>query len=144
MSDSDEMNALALAYLHGKESLPQKIREAFGNMPQAPLAKIIEECIAVQPRIDLAPLLKRIALTNQGRVEDLSNPEFKSYLIAECDTTELDLHRAISIINNFLVIKASAAKGDKTMLIAARDGENSGQKSATMNDLLKQIGKRKK
>jgi hypothetical protein len=142
MSDSDEMNALALAYLHGKESLPQNIRDAFANMPQAPLAKIVEECIAVQPRIDLVPLLRRIAQTNQGRVEDLSSPEFKSYLIAECDTNELALQRVVSIINNFLVIKASRIEGDKPILIAARDEDNSGQKSSSMNELLMQVGTR--
>jgi hypothetical protein len=38
----------------------------------------------------------------------------------------------------------ASVNGDKRLLIAARDEDNSGQNSATMNDVLKQIGKRRK
>jgi hypothetical protein len=143
MNPNDEITALALDYLKSKDAISERVRDAFADMPRAPLAKLIDEFIEMQPQFKLCPLLKRIGDTNQGRIEDLNVPAFQSYLIAKCETNEMELHRATSALNNFLLIKASAAKGDKPMLIAARDGENSGQKSATMNDLLKQIGKRK-
>jgi hypothetical protein len=59
-------------------------------------------------------------------------------------TSEIELHRAISTLSNFANTKPTYTNGDKPLLIAARDENNSGQKSTTMNDLVKQIGKRRK
>lgn len=144
MKSRDEIRALALTYLKTKEAISQRIQSEFPEMPRAPLARLIDEFIEMQPQFDLCPLLKRIGETNQGRIEDLSALEFQSYLIATCETNDTELRRAISALSNFLIVKASSAHGDKRMLIAARDGGNSGQKSASMSDLLKQIGKRRK
>lgn len=144
MKPRDEMTALAADYLKNRDALAKRVGDAFANLPRAPLAKLIDDFLKSSPKIDIAPVLKKIAETNQGRLDDLNMPEFQSYLIAKCGTNEKELHRTIAALNNFLLIKTSSANGDKTMLIAARDGENSGQKSATMNDLLKQIGKRRK
>ena len=143
MKPRDEMTALAAEYLRNRDAIAERVGDAFANIPRAPLAKIVDDLVEMQPQFSLNPLLKRIGELNQGRVDDLNMPQFQSYLIAKCETNEMDLRRAISAINSFLLIRATASGGDKAMLIAARDGENSGQKSATMSDILKQISKRK-
>ena len=144
MNPNDEITALALDYLKSKDTIAEKVRDAFSDLPRAPLAQLIEEFLAMQPRFDLAPLLMAIGETNQGRIEDLNLPIFQSYLLAKCGVNEMQLHRAIKALNNFLVIKASSAQGNRTMMIAARDEENSGSKSATTADLLEQVKKRVK
>jgi hypothetical protein len=144
MKPRDEMTALAADYLNNREAIAKHVGEAFANIPRAPLAKLICDFLALSPQIDIAPILKKIAETNQGRLEDLNVTEFQSYLIAKCMTSEIELHRAISTLSNFANTKPTYTNGDKPLLIAARDENNSGQKSTTMNDLVKQIGKRRK
>ena len=144
MKPRDEMTALAADYLKNREAIAKHVGDAFANIPRAPLAKLVDDFLALSPQIDIAPMLKKIAEMNQGRLEDLNVSEFQSYLIAKCATNETELRHAISALNNFTNIKAAYASGDKPMRIAARDEKNSGQKSTTMNDLLKQIGKRRK
>lgn len=144
MKPRDELTALAADYLQNRDAIARRVEDAFANIPRAPLAKLIDEFLEASPHIDVAPVLKKIADTNQGRLEDLNMPEFQSYLIATCGTNEIQLRHLTQALHNLLTIKASSANGNKTMLIAARDGDNSGQKSATMNDLLKQIAKRKR
>ncbi len=121
MNPNDEITALALDYLKSKDAISEKVRDAFADMPRAPLAQLIDEFLAMQPRFDLASLLKQIGETNQGQIEDLNLPVFQSYLVAKCSTDETQLHRAIKALNNFLVIKASSSQGNRMMLIAARD-----------------------
>jgi hypothetical protein len=142
MNPNDEITALALDYINSKEAISERVREAFADMPRAPLAQLVDEFLAMQSMIDLAPVLKRIREVNQGRLEDLNLPVFQSYLIARCETDELQLRRAISALNNFLVIKAASSRGDKTVLIAARDDDSTGRKSASTDDLLQQVKKR--
>jgi hypothetical protein len=144
MNSRDEIKALAVAYFKTKEAISASIQSEFPKMPRAPLARLIDEFVEMQSQFDLCLLLKRIGDTNQGRIEDLSTLEFQSYLIATCETNDSEIRRAISALNNFLIVKASSANENKRMLIAARDGGNSGQKSASMNDLLRQIAKRRK
>ncbi len=144
MKPRDEMTALAAEYLKNREAIAEHVGDAFANIPRAPLAKLIDDFLAFSPNIDMAPILKKIAETNQGRLEDLNVSEFQSYLIAKCGTNEIELRRATSALSNFTTIKLASVHGDKRLLIAARDEDNSGQNSATMNDVLKQIGKRRK
>jgi hypothetical protein len=140
MSDSDEMTVLAQAYMRSRAIMPQNVRDAFANMPKAPLAVVAEELIAAQPDSELTPLLKCIAEINQGRVEDLGMPVFQSYLISECATNESQLRRVINAIKSFLAINALS----DTALMAARDEDNSGRKSVTKAEIQRLAKKRKK
>jgi len=144
MKPHDEITCLAADYLKNREAISKHVGDAFANIPRAPLAKLIDDFLAFSPQIEIAPILRKIAETNQGRLEDLNVSEFQSYLIAKCATDEMVLRRAIFALSNFSNIKAAYADGDKPMRIAARDDKNSGQNATTMNDLLKQISKRRK
>jgi hypothetical protein len=140
MSDSDELTVLAQAYMRSRTTMPQNVRDAFANIPKAPLAEVAEELIVAQPDSELIPLLKCIAEINQGRVEDLSMPVFQSYLISECDTDEIQLRRVTNAIKSFLAINALS----DTALMAARDEDNSGRKSVTKAEIQRLAKKRKK
>jgi hypothetical protein len=142
MKRDDDITALALDYLSSEDEIRARVGDAFAVMPRAPLAKLIDEFLETSPNIDVAPVLKRIADTNQGRLEDLNVPVFQSYLIAKCATNEMQLRRLIATLNNFHSYKASNVDPNKRMPIAARDGANSGQKSTTLSGLLKQVEKR--
>ena len=143
-SNDDELTALALDYLRHSDSILENVKSAFANMPRAPLAKTIEAFLAVSPRIDVAPLLKKISETNQGRIEDLAAPEFRSYLIDRCSTNDVELQKAISALKNFHSYQSVANDLEREILIAARDDGNTGHKSTTMTELMKQVGKRVK
>jgi hypothetical protein len=142
MKRDDEITKLALDYLSRKEHVEKRIGDAFACISRAPLAKLIDEFLSTSPKIDVAPLLKRIADTNQGRLEDLNMPVFRSYLIAACEVSELDLRRLIATLDNFQRYNISAADAQKEVQIAARDETNSGHKSTKLGDLLKQREKR--
>jgi hypothetical protein len=142
MKRDDEITALALDYLSSKDDIRARVGDAFANIQRAPLAKLIDELLETSPNIDIAPILKRIADTNQGRLEDLNIPVFQSYLIAKCDTNETQLRRLTATLSNFDSYKALNVDPNKEMPIAARDDANSGQKSTTLSELLKQREKR--
>ena len=142
MKRDDEITTLALDYLSRKDDVEKRVGDAFASIPRAPLAKLIDEFLTTSPRIDVAPLLKRIADTNQGRLEDLNMPAFRSYLIAKCEISELDLRRLVATLDNFQRYNVSAADAQKQVQIAARDEANSGQQSTKLGDLLKQREKR--
>jgi hypothetical protein len=142
MKRDDEITALALDYLSSKDEIRARVGDAFANLQRAPLAKLIDEFLETSPHIDVAPILKRIADTNQGQLEDLNIPVFQSYLIATCGTSEMQLRRLIATLNNFHSYKASNLDPNKDLPIAARDDVNSGQKSTKLSELLKQQAKR--
>jgi hypothetical protein len=144
MKYDEEITALALDYLNNQESVAAHIGDAFKDMPRAPLAQLIDAFLEMSPKINIAPLLKRIADTNQGRLEDLNIGAFQSYLIEKCGTNELELKRLIGTLDNFQRINASAMDPNKQVQIAARDESNSGQNSRKLGDLLKQIEKRER
>ncbi len=142
MKPDEEITALALNYLNNRESVAEHVGNAFEDMPRASLAQLIDAFLKTSPKIDLAPVLKRIAETNQGHLEDLNIAAFQSYLIARCETNELELKRLIRTLDNFQRYNASAMDPDKHVQIAARDESNSGHKSRKLGDLLKQLEKR--
>ncbi len=142
MKRDDEITASALDYLSSKDEVRVRVGDAFANIQRAPLAKLIDEFLKTSPHIDVAPMLKRIAETNQGRLEDLNIPVFQSYLIAKCGTSEMQLRRLIATLNNFHSYNASNVDPEKDVPIAARDDANSGQKSTKLSALLKQREKR--
>lgn len=142
MKSDEEVTALALDYLSNRDAIADHVGAAFKDMPRAPLAQLIDAFLEASPRINVASVLKRIADTNQGRLEDLGIPAFQSYLIAKCGTNEFELKRLIGTLDNFQRHNASAADADKNVQIAARDEANSGQKSTKLSDLLKQREKR--
>ena len=142
MKPRDEMTALAADYLKNRDAIAKRIGDAFANIPRAPLAKLIDDFLKTSPKIDVAPILKKIADTNQGRLEDLDSPEFRSYLIATCGTSDTQLRGIIGTLSNFNSFSMAKVDVDRQVAIAARDGSNSGQKSATLSDLLKQREKR--
>ncbi|HTW85407.1 MAG TPA: hypothetical protein VMD91_15160 [Candidatus Sulfotelmatobacter sp.] len=137
MKPRDEMTVLAAEYLKNRDAVAERVGDAFQNIPRAPLAKLIDEFLKTSPKIDVAPILKKIADTNQGRLDDLNVPEFQSYLIAKCGTNEVQLKKLIQTLNNFHSFAMAKEGANKQVSIAARDEQNSGQTSATLNDLLK-------
>ena len=137
MKPRDEMTTLAAEYLKNRDAIAERVGDAFTNIPRAPLAKLIDEFLTTSPNIDIAPVLKKIADTNQGRLEDLNAPEFQSYVIATCGTNEVQLKRLIQTLSNFHAFAATKLDAAKHVSIAARDEANSGQKNATLSDLLK-------
>ncbi len=142
MKRDDETTALALDYLGRKDEVEKRVGDAFASIPRAPLAELIDDFIKTSPKIDIVPLLKRIADTNQGRIEDLNMPIFQSYLIMKCETNELDLRRLIATLDNFHQHFVPATDAEKQVQIAARDEANSGQNTTKISDLLKQREKR--
>ncbi len=142
MKRDDEITALALEYLASEEAVRERVGDAFQNMRRAPLAKLIDEFLETSPNIDIAPILKNIADTNQGRLEDLNAPTFQSYLVAKCGTNVVQLRSIILTLSNFGSYQTAKMDETKQMLIAARDDANSGHTNASMSDLLGQIKKR--
>lgn len=144
MKPDDDITELALDYLNSCNSIAEHVGDAFLEMPHSPLARLINEFLEVSPNIDTAPLLQLIATINQGRVEDLNMPAFQSYLVAKCSADEPRLRRAIGALQNFYEFKHRNINANAPMSIAARDEENSGGKTTTTNELLKQMKKRVK
>ncbi len=144
MKNKDDMTALALEYLALGET-PEYVIKAFAGLPPAPLATCIADFLAAQPRIDIAPLLHKIASLNEGRLEDLNSPEFLSHLIAETETDEEVMKRVVRVLGTFDSLVRSSLRNDERLLIAARDDEDSAAPSSTtMSELLKQLKKRAK
>jgi hypothetical protein len=137
MKPRDEITALALEYIQYCDSIAERVGAAFENIPRAPLAKLIDEFLKASPKIDIAPVLKKIADQNQGRLDDLNVPEFQSYLIVTCGTDEMQLKRLIQTLSNFYSFTMTKEDLNQQVSIAARDEQNSGQNSATLGDLLK-------
>jgi hypothetical protein len=144
MKPHDEITALALDYLNNRESIAEHVGNAFAEMPRPPLARLIDEFLEMSPKIDTAPLLRLIAETNQGRIEDLSIPAFRSYLVAKCSADEMRLRRAISALHNFYEFKVRKTEANEPMLIAARDEENSGSKTMTVSEFQRLMKNRTK
>ncbi len=142
MKPRDEMTALAADYIKNRDTIAEHVGDAFANIPRAPLATLIDDFLKTSPRIDIAPVLKKIADTNQGRLEDLDSPEFRSYLIASCGTNDIQLRSIIGTLFNFKSFSVAQMDASRQVAIAARDETNSGQKSATLSELLEQREKR--
>jgi hypothetical protein len=142
--DDDEITALAFDYLRGKDEIRARIGCAFENMPRAPLAELIDKFLQTYPKIDTAPLLKQIADTNQGRIEDLNSPMFRSYLVSKCAIDELWLRRAIGSLQKFYEFTLQRIDKTAPMLVAARDDQNSGQDSASFHNIMELLKNRKR
>jgi hypothetical protein len=137
MKSRDEMTALAAEYLKNREAIAEHVGDAFAIIARAPLAKLIDDYLQAFPKIDVVPILRKIAEANQGRLEDLNAAEFQSYLIAKCGTNEIQLKKLIQTLSNFRSSAMTKLDPNKQVPIAARDENNSGQSGATLNDLLK-------
>lgn len=144
MNENDDTTVLAFAYLRDGANLPQSIDEAFKSIPRAPLTVFIGKYLQEHPCVESAPLLRRIAELNQGRLEDLSVPAFISYLIAKCGSDEVQIRNVINALRAYdSVLNAASAEYDDELLIAARTEDN-GQAIVTMDDLREQLKKRVK
>ncbi len=142
MKPRDEMTALAADYIKNRDTIAEHVGDAFANIPRAPLAALIDDFLKTSPRIDIAPVLKKIADTNQGQLEDLNSPEFRSYLIASCGTNDIQLRSIIGTLLHFNSFSMTKMDAGRQVTIAARDESNSGQKIATLSELLEQREKR--
>jgi hypothetical protein len=141
--DDDDMTAMALEYIQGSGP-PAHVREAFQDIPPAPLASFIRAFLSAQPHIDLAPLLRQICEVNQGRLEDLDSPDFLSYLIERTGANEMTMRRIRVSLGTFRKVVDSASHGDTRLAVAARDDSDGASRSTTASELLKLMKKRVK
>ena len=141
--DDDDMTAMALEYIQ-RGGPPAHVREAFKDIPPAPLAAFIQTFLSAQPNIDLAPLLRQICEVNQGRLEDLDCPDFVSYLIERTGTDEMTMRRIQISLGTFRKVLESSSHGDPRLAVAARDDSEDKSTSTTASELLKLMKKRVK
>jgi hypothetical protein len=143
MKNDDDMTGMALDYIE-RGGPPAHVREAFQNIPRAPLATFIDTYLAAQPRINLASVLRQIAEINQGRLEDLDSVDFVSYLIERTGTDETTMQRVRVALGKFRRFVEASADGEARLSVAARDDSGGSSTSTTMNELLQQMKKRVK
>ena len=122
------------------EDLETDIPEAFkvAIRKKAPLAQTIAALLTRRPRIGARGKLEALASLNQGKLEDLNAPEFRSYVMAKTGIAERDLQECIKEIELFRRLCEAMAQ-DEPIAMAARDEEGLGKEQIAASELLERL-----
>jgi len=122
-------------------TIPESFMRSIAGV-RSPLAILIEDFLRSQPGIRFYKQLKDIAALNQGRLEDLNLPVFRSYLIRKTQINESTLKKCVDELQSFWRLRGMAKQLDNALLMAARDEDGSGGDPVTAGGLLSQLNKR--
>lgn len=109
---------------------------------KSPLAILIGDFLQSQPGVRFNDELKSIAALNQGRLEDLNAPAFRSHILRKTQVSEEMLTKCVDELQSFWRLRGLAKQLDTIVLMAARDDEGTGGDPITARDLLSQLSKR--
>lgn len=141
MKDKSFDDLVSLVLSDMGTAIPDSFMRSIANA-KAPLAVLIEEFLRSQPGIRFYKQLKDIAALNQGRLEDLNVPAFRSYIIRKTQISEDTLKKCVDELQSFWRLRGLAKQLDNVVLMAARDEHGSGGDPVTVGDLLSQLNKR--
>jgi hypothetical protein len=128
----EDLVTLAIA-----DDLETDVPEAFkaAIRKRAPLAQAIDALLARRPRIPARQNLEALSSLNQGRLEDLNAPEFRSYVMAKIGMTESDLDGCVREIELFRQLREAMAR-DEPIAMAARDEDGFGSEKIAASELF--------
>jgi len=141
MSDKNFDDLVSLVLSDMDTTIPESVIRSIATA-KSPLAALIEEFLRSQPGIRFYKQLNNIAALNQGRLEDLNVPAFKSYLIRKTQISEGTLKKCVDELQSFWRLRGLAKQLDNVLLMAARDDDGSGGDPVTAGDILSQLNKR--
>lgn len=134
MNDKEFEDILIVAMA---DSLPHDVPEAFKEAlkKRASLASLIDALIAKRPRIRTRSWLEAMAGLNQGTLEDLNAPSFRSYIIEKVGIDELHLDECARELDVFRRLRDSS---DQPIAMAAR-GDDLGNEQIAASELLERL-----
>jgi hypothetical protein len=141
MNDKQFDDLVSMVFSDMDTKIPDSFMSSIADA-QSPLALLINELLRCQPGIRFYDQLHDIALLNQGRLEDLNAPAFRSYVIRKTQLSEDMLRKCVDELQTFWRLRGLAERFDSPILMAARDDEGSGGDPITIEDLLGQLNKR--
>ncbi len=119
-------------------TMSDRARAAFRAIPPAPLKTAIDEFLVATPGYACSEWLRRIALLNQGAVEDLDEAEFKSYVIFRTGLSEAQLLKCRLALRSLVETRnQTVAEPLRDLLVAARGDEADPPSAAELLDQLK-------
>ena len=139
---NDDMLRAAAAFTVRPE-LREDVKQAFANIPRAPLSRFIDDYVATHPNIDLAVALKTIADLNQGTLDDLDTKDFQSYVVSATSVSEVQLRRCAAALGSYRLLKDRSHSDAASLPFAARENDTTTDAQSTLNsELLEQLKKR--
>lgn len=141
MNDKQFDDLVSMVFSDMDTKIPDDFMRSIAEA-ESPLAVLINELLRCQPGIRFYEQLHDIALLNQGRLEDLNAPAFRSYLIRKTQLSEDMLRKCVDELQTFWRLRGLAEQFDNPVLMAARDDEGGGGDLITIGALLGQLNKR--
>lgn len=141
MTDENFDDLVSLVLSDMSTAIPESFMRSLAGA-KSPLAALIEEFLQAQPGIRFREYLSTIAQMNQGRLEDLNVPAFRSHIIRKAKLSEDVLTKCVDELQSFWRLRGLAKQLDDVVLMAARDESGSGGDPVTAGDLLGQLSKR--
>lgn len=137
MNDREFEDLVTLAIADDLETdVPEAFKAAIRK--RAPLAQVIDALLARRSRIAARRNLEALSSLNQGRLEDLNAPEFRSYVMAKTGMTESDLEACVRELELFRRLSEAMAQ-DVPIAMAARDEEGFGNEQIAASELLDRL-----
>jgi len=133
----------AAAVFTVRAELHDDAKQAFANIPRAPLSRFIDEYVATHASIDLAVALKTIADLNQGKLADLDAKDFQSYIVSATSVSEVQLRRCAAALGSYRLLKDRSQSDAASLPFAAREDDTTTDAQSALNsELLEQLKKR--
>jgi hypothetical protein len=137
VNDREFEDLVTLATANDLETdVPEVFKAAIRK--RSPLAQTIDTLLARRSKIAARRNLEALSSLNQGRLEDLNAPEFRSYVMAKTGMTESDLEECVSEIELFRRLSEAMAQ-DEPIAMAARDEEGFGKEQIAASELLERL-----
>lgn len=81
--DIDDGTLRAAMAFHMYSGVSDEVKALLSDIPRAPLALFIGEYLIAKRDESLGQALKSIAALNEGEIDDLDDPRFKSFIVAQ-------------------------------------------------------------
>jgi hypothetical protein len=144
MSEESNIESIRVAAIVAAKSKKAfQISAALDAVPAAPLRATILELLERIPGIQHRKLLIQLAELNQGRLDDLDSPEFRSYLIRKLQTDEQALMTCVRSISTYYRVASAAGSDAEGALAAARSEDDTGARASSASDILRELKRRK-
>jgi len=141
MTEKNFDDMVSLVWSDMGTAVPDSFMRSIANA-KSPLSVLIEDFLRSQPGIRFYKQLEDIAALNQGRLEDLNVPAFRSYIIRKTQISEDTLGKCVDELQSFWRLRGLAKQLDNVVLMAARDEDGSGGEPVNAGDILSQLTKR--
>ena len=143
MSEESNIESIRVAAIVAEKSKKAfQISAGLDAVPAAPLRVIILDLLERIPGIQHREILAQLAELNQGRLDDLDSPEFRSYLIRKLQTDEQVLMACIRSISTYYRVASAASSNVEGTLAAARSEDEKGARMLSARDILRELGRR--